>query len=96
MEEEEEGNTQTIQPEEDGALEQECSEEVEEREDTRAPPPPGIGHFWQRWEACRKYDSPRPCVGTGGMGSVWAMRRKDKGWVVAKIVPLGRGSGVYT
>lgn len=60
------------------------------------------GRLWQRGRLAHKYDRLGPCLGSGGMGSVWAARVGDGApssgcvgrWVAIKAIPLELATGV--
>lgn len=64
------------------------------------PAPKTAGRLWQSARCVRAYDRFGPCLGSGGMGSVWAARVSSSGessgcagsWVAVKAIPMELGS----
>mmetsp|Transcript_148265 Transcript_148265/g.369623 ORF Transcript_148265/g.369623 Transcript_148265/m.369623 type:complete len:576 (+) Transcript_148265:95-1822(+) len=56
--------------------------------------------LWQNGRLARSYDKLGPCLGSGGMGSVWAARVSSSGessgcvgsWVAVKAIPMELGA----
>lgn len=60
------------------------------------------GRLWQDGRFVQNYDRLGPCLGSGGMGSVWAAHVAEGtissssaggGWVAVKAIPLGLATG---
>eukprot|EP00419_Tripos_fusus_P087283 CAMPEP_0172857834 /NCGR_PEP_ID=MMETSP1075-20121228/64855_1 /TAXON_ID=2916 /ORGANISM="Ceratium fusus, Strain PA161109" /LENGTH=338 /DNA_ID=CAMNT_0013705219 /DNA_START=79 /DNA_END=1091 /DNA_ORIENTATION=- len=59
------------------------------------------GRLWQDGRFVQNYDGLGPCLGSGGMGSVWAAHKAQGtvcsggvgGWVAVKAIPLGLVNG---
>lgn len=64
----------------------------------------GGGRLWQTGRMAKCYDKIGPCLGSGGMGSVWAARVSDcsensavsGSWVAVKAIPMYLGGGETT